>query len=246
MIGLFIQLRVQRDDAAIGIFEFLVETFQLVLPLAQFFEHPQQFTVLLLDLVHHVAWPLGGQAIDERRNLSWREQRRAAWQQLAHADDGADAGLRLDGELIHQPARADQAQAHAGRGSIASSEDFVEILDALTFVRDNDAEELRGRLPLDREMNLAAAGVAEGVARDLRHGGSDADLILVLEAEQLRDLARALARRHHVAFVLNRDHHDRDVHRPRTTATVASSRPRLKSRYSTPAIKAGLRSASPG
>ena len=65
-------------------------------------------------------------------------------------------------------------------------------------------QQLRRALAFERELDLAAAGVAEGVARDLRNGGGDARLVLSVEAEQPGDLARALARHDHVLLVLER------------------------------------------
>ena len=58
--------------------------------------------------------------------------------------------------------------------------------------------ELRiGRRPR-AELSPAAAGVLEGVARDLGDRGGDAGLILGVEASRRGDLARALAREHDV------------------------------------------------
>ena len=49
MIRLFIQFRVERDDPAIGIFEFAIQSSQFLLPAMQFVERAQQFLVLDLD-----------------------------------------------------------------------------------------------------------------------------------------------------------------------------------------------------
>ena len=94
-----------------------------------------------------------------------------------------------------------------------------------------DDEELRRALAFDRELDLAAAGVAEGVARDLGHRGRDARLVLRLEAEQRGELARALARDHDVLLVADGDGDEAAwliAPSPlRSATTVASSRPRL-------------------
>ena len=49
MIGLFVELGVQRDDAAVRVLELTVEAQQLVLPRAQLVEGPEQLLVLQLD-----------------------------------------------------------------------------------------------------------------------------------------------------------------------------------------------------
>src|SRR5690606_28813737 len=108
------------------------------------------------------------------------------------------------------------------------------------------------------------AGVAEGVAGDLARGRGEAGLVLGVEAEQRRDLPGALPGEDDVGLVEDADAEDRAGHRgppspdasgagppppgseSRATRTVASSRPRRKSRYSTPAITGGERSGSPG
>ena len=73
------------------------------------------------------------------------------------------------------------------------------------LIADRDQQSSCGAvLPSSRNSTVPAAGVLEGVARDLRHRGRDARLVLAVEAEQRRDLARALAREHDVALVANR------------------------------------------
>ena len=52
MIRLFVELGVERDDAAIGVFELAIEVRELLLLSLQFVERAQQLLVLLLDLLH--------------------------------------------------------------------------------------------------------------------------------------------------------------------------------------------------
>src|SRR5262249_2939556 len=142
------------------------------------------------------------------------------------------------------------AHAHAGRGGVAAVEDGLEVLDAGPPVADADEEGGRG-LPVEEELDLAAAGVLEGVAGDLGDGGGDAGLGLGRGAEQARQLAGALPGQHHVvlqADLLGQERlaHGRAPLGARATSTVTSSRPLWKSRYSTPATRAGSRPASPG
>ena len=88
------------------------------------------------------------------------------------------------------------------------------------------------RPAFDQEVHAPAAGVAVGVARDLRDRGGDARLVLRVEAEALGDLSRALARGDDVMLVFDGDGQHRAVHARASlaTSTVTSSRPRLKSR----------------
>ncbi len=94
---------------------------------------------------------------------------------------------------------------------------------------------------VERELDASAAAVPHGVARDFGHGGCDAHLVLRVEVEQRADLPRALAGRDHVAIVRELQLQQcvsHDVVARRSTTTRQSSRPRLQSRYSTPAIVA--------
>ena len=82
-------------------------------------------------------------------------------------------------------------------------------------------------------VDLATPGITERVAADLGYGRRDARLVLSVEAEQRRDLARTLPSDHHVLFVLDRDGEEGSGHAGtaavsalRITTTVKSSRPR--------------------
>jgi hypothetical protein len=77
----------------------------------------------------------------------------------------------------------------------------VQIADAGAPVRDADDEDLRRRLALHGELHAAAAGILKCVARDLRYGRGEPGLLLTVEAQQRRNLARALAGGHYVLFV---------------------------------------------
>src|SRR6185312_15407841 len=84
-------------------------------------------------------------------------------------------------------------------------EDERDIGNARALVAHLHDEELRGAVALQRELDLASARVAIGVAGDLRNGRRDARLVLTVEAEVARDLTRALPRDDHVLFVPERD-----------------------------------------
>ena len=111
-----------------------------------------------------------------------------------------------------------------------------------------DSAGLRPAFFFERELDAAAAAVTNGVARDFGHCGGDAHLVLRIEVEQGADLPRALAGSDHVAIVRQlqlQQLMSHDVVR-RSATTSESSRPRLQSRYSTPAIVAHGCCISPG
>jgi hypothetical protein len=129
-----------------------------------------------------------------------------AWVTSPAAAAAASAARRwcplggADGEMVHQAARADDAQAHAGRGAVLPSSD-LQVGGCRAPGPRRAREQLRRAVAFDRELDLAAAGVAEGVAHDLGHGGRDARLVLASKPSSRRDLPRALARAHHVLLV---------------------------------------------
>src|SRR5581483_10044609 len=115
-----------------------------------------------------------------------------------------------------------------------------DVPDAAPGIDDAHAKDLRPGLALHVELDAPAAGVAEGIARDLGHRGGDARLILSIEAEQLGQPARALAADHDIALLLDADPGQRNAHAASlATTTVTSSRPRARSRQSTPATRLG-------
>jgi hypothetical protein len=116
------------------------------------------------------------------------------------------------GALVHQALRAHDSQPHARRGTIAAAQDRVQIGDARPGVFDLYRQHLRRPFALDRELDFAAPGVAKRIARDFGDRGGDAHLVLPLEAEEPRDLARALARADDVLLVAQGDRHDADGH----------------------------------
>ena len=118
----------------------------------------------------------------------------------------------------------------------------LEVGDARSFVDDGDRQRrVASAFLFERELDASAAAVPHGVARDFGHCGRDAHLVLRIEVEQRTDLTRALAGRDHVAIVGELQLQQcvsHDVVARRSTTTRESSRPRLQSRYSTPAIVA--------
>ena len=158
-------------------------------------------------------------------------------------------GRLVDLEAVHQPPGAHHAQAHAGGRAVAPVEDRVEVADAGPRSLDADHQELRRVAALDRELDLAAARVLERVAGDLGDRGGDARLVLALEAEARRDLARPLARRHDVLLVADpKSEMSGRLMRRRSRRAPRPSRRRdraVQSRYSTPARARGGAGAGP-
>ena len=85
-------------------------------------------------------------------------------------------------------------------------------------------EDLRRGAALEPELDVAAARVLERVARDLGHRRGDARLVLGVEAEQRRDLPRALAREHDVALVADRHPQESRASRPPPAARPPTCR----------------------
>ena len=122
---------------------------------------------------------------------------------LAEKHCGAAAGGAGDVEPVHQPAASNYTQAHSRRGHVLAGKYGVEVGYAGAAIGHLYPQELRAGSKADGEIELAAAGILVGVARDFRDGRGDARLVLVAEPQQRGDLARALPGGHHVPFAVN-------------------------------------------
>jgi hypothetical protein len=91
-------------------------------------------------------------------------------------------------------------------------QDALEIGDARAMVFDFNYQGLRRGLAIYQKLDSAAARVIERIARDFRHGGGDARLILGLETQQPRYLSRAPPRSDYVVLILDRDCQNRPSH----------------------------------
>ena len=196
VIGAFVELRIQRDDAAVRVLELAVDALQLLLPRPQLVERAQQLLILLLHLLDRPSGRLGkelsGQSIEPLR----RQQRRAPREHLLDTNRRA-VRPRLDVERIHQPPGADQTETHAGWRSILPRQHGVDVGKAWTLVRYTyrqvPAERSR---PFDEILDHSAAGVLEGVSRELRDGSRDARLFRRIECRAQRQSgARGVAPR---------------------------------------------------
>ena len=77
MVRPLVELRVQRDDAAVGVLQLAVDALQLFLPVRTALERPQQLLVLLADF-------------GERAGRPFRRERRGHARQIVCAtNDGA-------------------------------------------------------------------------------------------------------------------------------------------------------------
>ncbi len=232
MVGFVVQLRVERHHAAVRVLQLGVEPHQLVLPPAQLLEHPQQLLVLLLHLLHGVAWRLLRQRIGDPGGGSRRHHVGAPRHELSQDHARAAARRRVDVERVHEALGADDAEAHARGGLVPAAQDRVELGDAGPAIPDADGEDLGPRLAFHGEVDPPTAAVADGVARDLGHRGGDPCLILRVEAEQRGQLAGALAAADDIVLARHGHGQQRQAHAASSlqTTTVASSRPRVKSR----------------
>ena len=195
-VGLLLQLGVQGDDPAVGLLQLAVHFDHPSLAVAEVVEDAEEFTVLPLDLGERV---VGGRPGEFGGHPGQRRAGRVGGrfgQVLVEPDGGPLAGLGVDREGVHQPAGADEAEAHAGRGRVLPAQHGVEVGDARPAVLDGDVE----GAAVDGEQGRPAAGVLDGVPGDLAHGRGEANLVLGVEPEEGGDLPGPLAGEDHVAF----------------------------------------------
>ena len=186
-IGAVVELGVEGHDAAVGAVELAVEAEQLVLARADLAERLQQLLVLARDLV------VGARARAPRQLFAHGARAggaRAGRDALRHDDARAALGRALDREGVHQAPHPEQPLPHACRRAVAAGEHVVEVGDAGPVIARLDLERFGGA----PEQDPTTPGVAERVARELRHGRRDAGLVLAVEPEDLGDVAGALAR----------------------------------------------------
>jgi len=90
MIRLLIEFGVQRDDAAVGIFELAIEPCEFLLLPLQFIERAEKFLVLQLDLLDQpVRTPLTN-TLENLVDAPLRDERNRRWKEFleAHACAG--------------------------------------------------------------------------------------------------------------------------------------------------------------
>jgi len=232
MIRLLVELGVEGDHTPVRVFELAVEVLELLLAPAELIEGVDQLLVLPLDFLQRPGRHLPREGCPEAGQALGSEEGGARGEEVAENDLGALARSRGDLELVHQSPGSDDAETHAGRGAIGAVEDVGEPGDARALIGNDDLEQLRGRAAFYPELHLSSARIAEGVARDLRHRGGDPRLVLSIEAEEAGELPGPLPGEDDVVLELqrHRDHALAHAAAVLATTTVASSRPRLKSR----------------
>ena len=129
VIRALVQLRVQRDDAAVRVLQLAVEPHQLLLPCIEIVERPEELLILLLDLLDRARRSLGRERFGELRDVLGGEERESARQEFLQRDD-RPCRARFDREMIHEPPCADDAEAHTGARSIPPREDLGELRNA--------------------------------------------------------------------------------------------------------------------
>ena len=93
VIRLLVELRVERDDAAVRVLELAVEALELLLAAPELVERAQQLLVLALDLLEGVrAAPGGASAVRTRADVGAVRSGRAAGQELLEHDRRAAPG----------------------------------------------------------------------------------------------------------------------------------------------------------
>src|SRR5581483_816977 len=112
-------------------------------------------------------------------------------------DPGPLARLRLDPELVHEPARAAEPEAEAAPGREAVPQRLLDVRDPGAVVLEDEpqppARAVEGLQPDD-----AAAAVLHDVAGELARRGHDLRLVDEAEPDADRPLAHGLTDRHHV------------------------------------------------
>ena len=69
VIGFFIQFRIERHDAAIGVFQFAVDPGQFRLPGADLLQRPEQFLILILQFLKRILRALARKVAGNARQI---------------------------------------------------------------------------------------------------------------------------------------------------------------------------------
>ena len=148
----FVELRVERDDAAIGVFELAVEMRQLQLLPLQLVQRPQQLLILLLHLLDQAPRGPLQHGLGDLTHAVTRDDGAARGQVLFEGHVGAVRG-GVDREAIHQPPRAHDPAPQPGQGFVLPAQYFIQFLDTRPVVVHVDDEALRPCVERDREFH---------------------------------------------------------------------------------------------
>jgi hypothetical protein len=95
---------------------------------------------------------------------------------------------------------------------ILPSENLPHVLDTWSLVGDAGQEERRIGFLIDEKRDPASFCVGIGIAGDLRDGGGDARLVLLVETQQSRDLPGSLTCGYHIILGVDRNRENGECH----------------------------------
>src|SRR5262249_40957827 len=145
LFGALVQFGVERDHAAVGVTQLLIELLAFLVLAAKLIQALHQLAILLaqdLERIGRVVFLERSGHVGEPCPRHWRSTRR---QIMAELDRRALADPGLDLEMIHQAARAENTEPHSAFGAILSVENGLDIGNAGAFVRNPDVKDLRRR-----------------------------------------------------------------------------------------------------
>ena len=134
LLGPGVQLGVERDDAAVGVLQLLVEPGELLLPRLQLVQAADQLAVLLAEDAQRIDGPLAHEPGNNLAQVLAAQARPPTRQSLLDLDRGA-AGAGFGPEAVHEALGAQEADTHAVLRAVPAFQHGVEVADAGPFVR---------------------------------------------------------------------------------------------------------------
>ena len=130
MVGPLVEFGIERDDAAIGVLQLLVQMHQLVAAFFELLKLQQHFAVLLPDFLDRIGRRIArerlGERVRELRDACLSRASRLPGSGSAMRDPGAALRPGIDRKMSHQTLRAAQpdaqpcAERHPARSAPAS------------------------------------------------------------------------------------------------------------------------------
>ena len=127
---------------------------------------------------------------------------------LRHAHNGARR-RGLDIEFVHQASRADQPHAETGFRLVAALKDLLQVRDARSRIGYCNLEPLR-RFQDQGQRHFPIARIPERISSNLRCGGRQPNLILIIQSKFRRHFASTLPCVNDVSFGEESDMDDRN------------------------------------
>src|SRR5919197_5906023 len=197
------QLGVGLVQLAVRLFEAAVDLLQLLALLFELAQDLHEVAVLPRQLFERGVVLVGREEVAQLVGAPARLPGLLGREPLDDRDARALARARLDVELVHQAARADEADAEARGRAVGAALDGAQLrlLDAGAVVARGDLEAGRGVAALrQRERDGARARVLVDVAREFGDRGRDLDLSGRVEAHLAGEAPDALAHLHDVGL----------------------------------------------